>query len=320
MLPSPSKGATSEYAKFLAGNQNKTDEIGGISGAGNVFLGKKEVALADYSTETGKLLFTLLKEDSLPRSELLAESILLELKGVKRLNIHKEKVQRANFVVLRRPDMASILIETGFISNPEEERKLTQFEHQEKITDAIAKGVEKYFLASPPAGTYFSARSKSVDYRVVKGDTLSGIAARFSVSLEAIKRMNGLKNDRINVGRILNIPQDTYFSARSKSVDYRVVKGDTLSGIAARFSVSLEAIKRMNGLKNERINVGRVLNIPQDTYFSARSKSVDYRVVKGDTLSGIAARFSVSLKAIKRMNGLKNDRIKLGQALVIPAR
>ncbi len=106
--------------------------------------------------------------------------------------------------------MPSVLGETGFISNPEEARRLAQAEHQDKVARAVAKGIEQFMRANPPPGTLLAQRlqQREFTYTIVRGDTLSRIAQRFGVSARLLRSHNGLRNDRIRVGQIIRIPGD----------------------------------------------------------------------------------------------------------------
>src|SRR5699024_6971471 len=98
---------------------------------------------------------------------------------------HKNHIEHANFVVLRSPDVPSILVETGFITNPHEERQLRSRGYRHRMAAAILSGVRNYFLASPPTGTWFAvqARKEGAKYVVARGDTLSTIARQYGVPL-----------------------------------------------------------------------------------------------------------------------------------------
>jgi N-acetylmuramoyl-L-alanine amidase len=128
------KGASSAQAKWLANKENAADQVGGLN------IKTKDQAilrtLLDMST-------TAQIRDSLK----LGARILKALSGFQRL--HKPGVEQAGFAVLKAPDIPSILIETAFISNPEEEQKLGDPEHQEKLADAVVAGVKRYFAANP---------------------------------------------------------------------------------------------------------------------------------------------------------------------------
>ena len=113
-------------------------------------------------------------------------------------------MEQAAFRVLKSPDVPSILVETAFISNPAEERKLRSSRHQQALAKAMLGGVRSYFRTNPPPGTRLAASPKR--HVISRGDTLSEIAARYRVSVRTLRSHNGLRNDRLKVGDILHIP------------------------------------------------------------------------------------------------------------------
>ena len=129
------KGATSAAARYMAQKENSADAVGGIS------LQTKDAqvqrALLDMST-------TAQINDSLK----LGSQVLGEIGGFAKL--HKPRVEQAGFAVLKAPDIPSVLIETAFISNPEEEQKLRDEAYQDKLADGIMRGLESYFAKNPP--------------------------------------------------------------------------------------------------------------------------------------------------------------------------
>jgi N-acetylmuramoyl-L-alanine amidase len=139
----------------------------------------------------------------------MGQEVLSAIKPLNRL--HKKQVEQASFLVLKSPDIPSLLIETGFISNPAEAKKLRTRAHQERMAQAIFSGVKKYVGQSPPLGSYLAEKSQAnsaglATYKIVRGDTLSAIAVKHSVSAERLKAYNGLRNDRIKIGQLLKIP------------------------------------------------------------------------------------------------------------------
>lgn len=135
------RGADSEVARFLAQEANRSDLIGGVS----------EVSLGDKDPYLKQTLTDLAMEGKRRQSSEIGVEVLGELNRVTKL--HKKQVGHAGFVVLKTPDIPSLLVETGFISNPTEARRLNQAEHQGKITRAIYNGVVKYWRENPPPGT-----------------------------------------------------------------------------------------------------------------------------------------------------------------------
>ena len=193
-------GATSETARWLAESENRADLIGGV---GSVSLDDKDDVLAE-------VLLDLSMTASLSSSIQIGEFVLAALKPFNRL--HKKRVEQASFIVLKSPDIPSILVETGFISNPGEAARLATRSHQEKLARAIFKGVDHYFSSYPPPGTMLAARSseqslKAITYKIKRGDTLSEIAERFQVSSRQIKEANALRTDTIRIGQVLEIPR-----------------------------------------------------------------------------------------------------------------
>ena len=181
------RGASSEMGRWLAAKENAADLAGGVR------LGDKDDLLAE-------VLLDLSQSATIEASHEVASNML---GGLKRLGkVHKSSVQRAGFVVLKSPDIPSILVETAFISNPQEENKLRDKRHQKKLAQAMLSGIRDYFGKHPPPGTRMVARK----YKIKSGDTLSEIAADHRVSLASLRGYNGLKSDRLRVGDTLRIP------------------------------------------------------------------------------------------------------------------
>ena len=181
------RGASSEMARWIAAKENAADLVGGVS------LDDKDDML------TGVLL-DLSQSATLAASHEVASNML---NGLKRLGkMHKPTVQRAGFMVLKSPDIPSILVETAFISNPTEENKLRSTQHQAKLAQAMLNGIRDYFDKHPPPGTLRVARK----HKVKQGDTLSDIAVAYQVSLNSLRGFNSLKSDRLRVGDTLRIP------------------------------------------------------------------------------------------------------------------
>lgn len=186
-------GATSTTASYLARRENAADVIGGVK------ISDKEDTLA-------MTLADLSMTATLDSSLNVGASVLSQMGGFARL--HKRQVEQAGFVVLKSPDVPSILVETGFISNPEEARKLATKRYRQRMARAIHQGIVAWFRGHPPTGSLlaYEREQGSRQYTIVRGDTLSGIADRFNVSLASLKTYNQLQNSRILVGQTLRIP------------------------------------------------------------------------------------------------------------------
>lgn len=187
------KGASSTLAKFLADTANKSDRIGGVE-------------ITDDNQMLKGVLADLALEGNLEHSFRVGDYVLRSVGEVAYL--HKRNIGQAGFMVLKSLDVPSILVETGFISNPGEERKLRTAGYQRKLAKALATGVIGYFRKYPPPDTLFAAwyGKPTREHRIAAGETLSEIANRYGVSLRAIRELNAIKSDRILPGQVLRVP------------------------------------------------------------------------------------------------------------------
>ncbi|MDP9785396.1 N-acetylmuramoyl-L-alanine amidase [Pseudomonas fluorescens] len=195
------RGATSETARWLADSENRSDLIGG---AGNVSLDDKDRMLAG-------VLLDLSMTASLTSSLNVGQKVLSNIGRVTPL--HKQRVEQAGFMVLKSPDIPSILVETGFISNANEASKLSSANHQQALARSISSGVRQFFQQNPPPGTYIAWLRDSGkiaqgprDHRVNPGETLAMIAVRYQVSPATLRSANNLKSDELKIGQTLTIP------------------------------------------------------------------------------------------------------------------
>lgn len=195
------RGATSETAQWLANSENRADLIGGVDG--NLSLRDKDQVLRGVLLD---LTMTATLNDSLS----IGGQVLDQLGRVNRL--HKSRVEQAGFMVLKSPDIPSLLVETGFISNPGEERRLKSASHQEHIAKAILNGVKGHFERHPPPTSLLAWQRDNQrgplgdEYRIQSGDTLSAIAVQHGVPVSHLKQANDLNGDVIRVGQVLRIP------------------------------------------------------------------------------------------------------------------
>lgn len=184
-------GASSEAARLLAQSENQSDLIGGVK------LDRGDDMLSS-------VLLDLSQSASLEYSNRAAEKVLEQLGSVGRR--HRSRVEQANFVVLRSPDVPSILVEVGFISNPQDEQNLTNPGHRRQIAEAIASGVDRHFRETAPQGSWFAANRSQDRHVVERGDTLGVIARRYQVNINRLREANGLNGDVIHPGAVLVIP------------------------------------------------------------------------------------------------------------------
>ncbi len=190
------EGASDEAAKRLAQRENASGLVGGVS-------------LADKDPVLASVLLDLSQNAALSASLGVGSKVISELGRVG--TVHRRRVQLAGLLVLKSPDVPSILVETNFISNPGEEKKLKSGAQQKRLASAILAGIRGYFYANPPPDTQIAmdlkrTPTKQVSHVISRGDTLSGIAERYNVSMSAIRAANRLSSDRIRVGQTLRIP------------------------------------------------------------------------------------------------------------------
>ncbi len=184
------KGASSEAAKWLAEKENSSDLIGGVS-------------LEDKDDLVASVLLDLSQTASLEASIDIADRILKGLRKVGK--VHKRNVQSAPFAVLKSPDIQSILIETAFISNPIEEKKLTNSKHRKKMSNAILIGLKGYFRDFAPEDSLLSSRKHIIE----RGETLSTIAQLYRISPNILRKYNSLKGDLVRAGQTIIIPRNS---------------------------------------------------------------------------------------------------------------
>lgn len=187
-------GASNEAARWLAEKENSADLVGGVS-----FEDKDDMLVS--------VLLDLSQIGTLEASSAAAKRVLRQLKKLGKT--HKRKVQQAGFVVLKSPDIPSMLVETAFISNPDEERRLKSSVHQKRVAKALLDGITSYFEYQPPPGSWLAARQmqKAAKRHVIsRGDTLSDIAQYYQVNLSRLRTANALKSDTIRIGQVLQIP------------------------------------------------------------------------------------------------------------------
>ncbi|MEQ9854331.1 MULTISPECIES: N-acetylmuramoyl-L-alanine amidase AmiB [Pectobacterium] len=221
----------------------------------------------------------------------VATKVLRELQRVG--GLHKRRPEHASLGVLRSPDIPSLLVETGFISNVAEERLLGSNDYQEKIANAIYQGLRGYFQTHPMQSL---PKQESRPLQSAASDT-----ATSSANVSTAKASAG-------------------------STRHTVARGETLSSIARRYGVSLAAMRDVNKLNKDIVWVGQRLNIPAtgtkqtaSTPAPKKAAPVKHKVVKGDSLSAIAARYGVSMKDIQQANNMRSGTVQLGQMLIIPS-
>ena len=212
--------ATTEVGRMLEQTEQHSELLGGV---GEII---KDSANERYLAQT---VLDLSMNHSMVTGFEVAKEVLREVAPI--AHLHKKEPQAASLAVLKAPDIPSILFETGFISNYNEERLLKDPGHQHKLALAMFRAIKRYFEKSPPADSLFAAHknngrsvptvmpttqnrstavastsSSSRTHKVKRGESLSRVAKQYGVSMAELRRHNNLKSDNILIGQVLRIP------------------------------------------------------------------------------------------------------------------
>lgn len=261
------RGATSETARWLAQSENDADLVGGVN------LGDKDPVLQG-------VLLDLSMTATVATSLDMGDKVMGQMK--KFTKMHRGFVEQAGFVVLKNPDIPSLLIETGFITNPQEAKNLSNPKFRATMAKGIFAGIDSHFRAKPPMDTALAAarggkampamdkvtpETESAPVIVRRDDSADKKANDESDELEKLvaeKTASKKAEPRIPISK--TTPNKPVVSAKAivsgKSVKHVVKKGDTLSGIAARYKVSVIAVKESNKLNGQQVQIGQTLQIP----------------------------------------------------------
>lgn len=305
--------ANSEIARWVENHEEQSQLLGG---AGEV------LAKNNNDKNVSQTLLDLQFSHSQKEGFKVATKILREMSRAG-IYLHKKEPVNASLAVLKSPDIPSVLVETGFISNPSEEKLLFQRSHQDKLARSLAKAIVQYFEANPPEGTLFANRGKSIKHKVARGESLSVIANKYGTSTKAIMQANKLKSSSLAIGQMLTIPGSSGAIAvpqiknpvETKTLTHVVQRGEYLGKIASKYKVSVAAIKRENNLKSDTLKLGQKLKITVSMKDQPLRK---HKVKRGEFLGKIASKYGVSVSSIRKANNLRSDQLAVGQVLIIP--
>ncbi|ATF09457.1 N-acetylmuramoyl-L-alanine amidase [Candidatus Enterovibrio altilux] len=314
--------ANSEIGRWLEKHEEQSNLLGGG-------------ALLDNTSDEylSRAVLNLQFSNSQKVGHDVAVQILKEMGHVTKL--HKSSPGHASLAVLKSPDIPSLLVEAGFITNPQEETLLMHLNHQQKIANAVFNGVLTYFEDFPPVGTLMAVSKNWIKHKVASGQSLFVIAKKYNSSISIIKTANGLKSNLLNLGQILMVPDinvrtpastlssETFskkkpkfiFSAPSKMLMlvHKVTRGEYLGKIAANYCVTVSSIRSVNRLRTDELTIGQKLQIVR-----RRHKGTNHQVKRGEYLGKIASNYGVTVKSIRKINSLCSDKLVIGQKLIIP--
>lgn len=226
--------ATSRFARMLADRENRSDLIGGAA------IEKDDDVLRN-------VLADMVVAGSLEHSLHMGRNILGNLDAIGTL--HSKNVEQAGFAVLKEPGMVSVLVETGFISNPDEEDRLNSKTYQHEIARAVFSGVRRYCVQYPAPGTYFAWLSEKDRNRAM-------LATRADDS----KKNTGMA--KVTAPESGETAPASVTVATPKFVRHRVTRGENLTGLAEQYRVSMNTLREVNRLQDDNVKIGQVLRIP----------------------------------------------------------
>lgn len=266
--------------------------------------------------EGAEIVYPLRSSDTLARNILEAigeEGQIMRKYYQRRL---PENPSKDYYYIMREtPNTTALLIEYGFIDNPNDVKKLE--ENLLDYVEAVVRAVANYTGTpyTPPGGG-----SSQNTYTVQAGDTLYQIAQRFGVSVDALKSANNLTSNTLQIGQVLKIPSSTPTPPTPPTGEtiYTVKAGDTLYKIAQNFGVTVKELIDLNNLGSTVLSVGQKLRIPGGNNGTGGGTTTSYTVKSGDSLWKIAQNFGVSVDDIIRANNLTSNVLQVGQVLKIP--
>lgn len=253
------RGKTSEASRWLADRENRADLVGGVS-------------LDDKDDSLAAVLLDLQQGYAMQASEQIAGNVLKALGSLG--PTHRGYVERANFVVLRSPDVPSILVETAFITNPSEETRLRDSGHRRELANAVLGGVRNYFESMPPPGTWFAAQAARRNGTYV-ASTPAPVEADGSDDATDAKPVAKAPTRATAKAPVVSKPAKMVAQADapakksggSRADDnirdlHRVGRGETLTGIAQQYGISVGSLKLANKMNDNTVRVGTVMVIP----------------------------------------------------------
>ena len=259
--------------------------------------------VAEGGSSGAEIIYALRNEDDLA-SQISNE---LEISGLNVLKYYQlrnpDDTSKDFYAIIREPENTeSMIISLGYIDNSVDNNYLLN--NVEKLGKSIANGIYNYI-------------KKENIYVVKSGDTLFSIANKFNVTVQAIKNINNLSSNILNVGQELVIPKEETPSTSGEFINYTVKAGDSLYKIANAYNTTVNAIMNVNNLTSNALQVGQVLKIP--TTVNEETKDyINYTVKSGNSLYKIANNYNTTVDEIKKLNNLTSNNLQINQVLKIP--
>ncbi len=262
-------------------------------------------ALSSGNSSGAEIVYGLKNDDSLAR-EITNE---LEANGYNVLKYYQlrnpSNTSLDFYPIIREVDnVESIIVNYGYIDNPNDYNYLINDE--KNLAESVARGIYNYI-------------KKENVYTVLKNDTLYSIARKFNTTVSKLKEINNLVNNIVNPGQTLIIPkEEKEITSPNEYINYTVKSGDSLYKIANNFNTTVNAIKDLNNLTSNNLQINQVLKIPTPSN-TIENSYINYTVKSGDSLYKIASNFNTTVDDIKRLNNLTSNNLQINQVLKIPA-
>jgi N-acetylmuramoyl-L-alanine amidase len=190
------KRANTELGRWLERTERHSELLGGAAEIIQDTANERYLAQA---------LLDMSMDHSLTTSYNVSRDMIKHLSKVTKL--HKKTPQAASLAVLTSPDIPSILVETGFISNPQEEKNLNWSQYRQRLAQSVFNGLKQHFTSSPPDGSLWAKwKQEKRTHRVRSGESLSLLAQRYNVQISTLKKANNLNTDVVRIGQVLMIP------------------------------------------------------------------------------------------------------------------
>ena len=187
--------ANTEIGRFLEEKERYSELLGGVG---------EIIDSSENEKYLARTLIDMSMDNSMEESYEIGNGILSRLKQV--THLHRDELILASLGVLKSPDFPSLMVETGFVSNPKDERLLYNKSHRKKLANAMFGAINSYFKKNPPPGSLY-ANIRQRTHKVTSGESLSLLAHRYSISISALKTHNALRSNNLRIGQVLKIPQ-----------------------------------------------------------------------------------------------------------------
>ncbi len=244
--------ATTEVGRMLEQTEQHSELLGGVAEV------IKDSANERYLAQT---VLDLSMNHSMTTGFEVAKRVLAEVGRV--THLHKKEPQAASLGMLKAPDIPSILVETGFISNPSEEQKLKSAAYQQKLVTAIFRALKHHFEQSPPADSWLAQRQGAAPVNRSQTAGTSDISRPAATRAESNRAVSATSQSQVNrpTQPVIAGPRIATASHNGPAV-HQVKRGETLSGLAKQYGLPMAVLRSHNKLKSDNIQVGQVLRIP----------------------------------------------------------